>query len=99
MANAAIVKMSTLTAETGTWLSPAFAIRIKERLDARGAAETPDEARNEIAIMRLEADQKLEQARAIRSEANAMLENARQIENDAAILANEDRQTLARRMR
>jgi hypothetical protein len=99
MANFGVVKLSTLTAEKGTWLSPAFAIRIKDRLDARRAEETPDEARAEIAAMRFEADQKMQQARAMRGEANAMLETARQIESDAAILANEDRQTLTRHMR
>jgi uncharacterized coiled-coil DUF342 family protein len=99
MASIGVVKMSTLTAEKGTWLSPATAIRVKERLDARGAEETPDEARAEIATMRAEADQKMQQARTMRDEANAMVETAREMENDAAVLVNEDRSTLTRRMR
>lgn len=84
MAKVGVVKMSVVTANGG-WMTPGTALRVKERLDARRAQETPEEARVEIATMKAEAQGLMKDARAIRAQANEMLANARELEEQAAV--------------
>lgn len=97
MAKFGVVKMSTVAA-AGNTLNATHLLRIKERLDARGADETPEEVRSEIASMDAEAADKISHARELRDQANELLATARAEEADAEELGDARRNTLARRM-
>ncbi|MDW9481737.1 hypothetical protein GOB57_24115 [Sinorhizobium meliloti] len=92
------VKLSTVAALDGKPLNAGYLLRVKERLDVRGAQETPDEVREESAHMCYEAMDRAERAKVLRARGNALLDEAAAEIEEAEALTNTNRQTINRRM-
>lgn len=92
------VKLSTIATLDGMPLNADYLLRVKERLDARGVQETPDEVREETAAMCYEAMDRAERARDLRARGNALLDEASAEIEEAEALTNTSRQTINRRM-
>ena len=93
MTRCGTVKMSTIGALKGQPFNADYLLRVKDRLDARGADENPDEVREEAAAMHFEAVDRVERAREMRTAAAELEGRARAEEEEAMALANVNRPT------
>lgn len=98
MVRTGTVKLSTLTALDGTPLNADHLLRVKERLEVRGAQETPDEVHEETAAMCYEAMDRVERAKDLRTRGKALMEEAAAEVAEAETLTNTSHQTIGRRM-
>lgn len=98
MARTGTVNMSSIAAVEGMPLNADYLLRVKERLVARGAEETPAEFREEAAAMCYEAIDRAERSRELKAAGKALLEEAEAEMQEAEALTNTRRETLASRM-
>lgn len=98
MARTGTVKMSSIAALDGMPLNADYLLRVKERIIARGAEETPSEFREEAAAMCYEAVDRAERARGLKAAGKALINEANAEMDEAEALTNVNRETIARRM-
>ena len=92
------VKLSSIAGLEGTPLNPDYLLRVKERLDARDAEETPESFREEAAAMRYEAADRLANAKVLKVKGEAILAESRAERHEAEAMTNTSAQTLSRRL-
>ncbi|MCV9964069.1 hypothetical protein OIU34_19495 [Pararhizobium sp. BT-229] len=98
MARTGTVNMSSIAALEGMPLNADYLLRVKERITARGAEETPSEFREEAAAMCYEAMDRAERARELKAAGQALIEQANSEMEEAEALTNTNRETIKRRM-
>ncbi|MCZ7862393.1 hypothetical protein O9X98_13550 [Agrobacterium salinitolerans] len=98
MARTGTVNLSSIATLEGMPLNADFLLRVKERLVARGAEESPAEFREETAAMCYEAMDRAERARGLKAAGKALLEEAEAEMQEAEALTNTRRETLTNRM-
>ncbi|MNL80999.1 hypothetical protein D3C87_2079900 [compost metagenome] len=79
-------------------LNADYLLRVKERITARGAEETPSEFREEAAAMCYEAMDRAERAKALKAAGQALIDEANAEMDEAEALTNVKRETITRRM-
>jgi hypothetical protein len=98
MARTGTVNISSIAALDGMPLNPDYLLRVKERIVARGADETPEEVREEAAAMAYEAMDRIEHAKGLRAAGKALMAEAAAETTEAEELTNKSAATISRRM-
>ncbi|MBY3432913.1 hypothetical protein HFN89_01815 [Rhizobium laguerreae] len=98
MARTGTVNLSSIAALDGMPLNPDYLLRVKERIVARGAEETPSEFREESAAMTYEAMDRMERAKGLRAAGKALIDEASTETGEAEALTNKSAAALSRRM-
>lgn len=98
MARTGTANMSSIATVEGMPLNADYLLRVKERIVARGANESPGEFREEAAAMCYEAMDRAERARELKAAGKALLDEAEADMQEAEALTNVNRETITRRM-
>lgn len=98
MARTGTVSLSSIAALEGLPLNPDYLLRVKERIVARGAEESPSEFREETAAMCYEAIDRAERAKELKTTGKALIAEADAELEEAEGLTNLSRETIVRRM-
>lgn len=98
MAKVGVVKSSSLDVLPGRAWNPSFILKLKDRMDSKGIAETPDNVQDETNLMFCEALDRLSRAEELQAEANRLEAEARAEREEAEELSNLSASSLARRM-
>jgi hypothetical protein len=98
MARTGTVNLSSIAALDGMPLNPDYLLRVKERIVARDADETPEEVREEAAAMAYEAMDRIERAKGLRAAGKALMDEAAAETTEAEALTNKSAAAISRRM-
>ena len=98
MAKVGTAKASSIATIPGRAWNPEMLLKMKDRLDARGIEETPENVATEAETMTAEAMERMARAKEMQAEANRLEAEARLQRKEAEDLTSESHSTLSRRM-